>query len=77
MNSRRVDVYLPDVEATEDTAGHSEGWIRVRWSEVRLGDVLYIHNNEKIPADILLLGSSEKGCLPPRLSFSFHVCGCV
>ena len=61
VNSRRVDAYLPEVEVTPDTQGHSEGWVRIKWSEVKLGDVLYIRNNEKIPSDILLLGSSEKG----------------
>ncbi|OBA23975.1 phospholipid-translocating P-type ATPase [Metschnikowia bicuspidata var. bicuspidata NRRL YB-4993] len=33
---------------------------RKTWKEVKVGDVLRIHNNEEVPADILILSSSDE-----------------
>lgn len=33
--------------------------MKVRWQDVRVGDIVHLSNNEIIPADILLLKSSE------------------
>lgn len=34
-------------------------WERRYWQDVRVGDILYLENNEMIPADILILSTSE------------------
>lgn len=35
-------------------------WIPVKWKHVRVGDILKIRNNETIPADVVVLHTSDK-----------------
>lgn len=37
----------------------SKKYIKSRWQEIRVGDIVHLSNEEVIPADILLLKSSE------------------
>lgn len=37
----------------------SERYQKVRWQDVRVGDLVHLSNNETVPADILLLRSSN------------------
>ncbi|XP_055539760.1 phospholipid-transporting ATPase VD isoform X2 [Wyeomyia smithii] len=39
--------------------GESERYKKVLWQDVRVGDLLHLSNNETVPADILLLKSSD------------------
>uniref|UniRef100_A0A182PEF6 Phospholipid-transporting ATPase n=1 Tax=Anopheles epiroticus TaxID=199890 RepID=A0A182PEF6_9DIPT len=40
-------------------AGESERYKKVLWQDVRVGDLVHLSNNECVPADILLLKSSD------------------
>lgn len=35
-------------------------WTPVKWKDVRVGDILKIRNNETIPADMVVLHTSDK-----------------
>lgn len=37
----------------------TERYKRVKWKEVRVGDIVHLSNNETVPADILLLRTSN------------------
>ena len=37
----------------------SDRYKKVRWQDVRVGDLVHLSNNETVPADILLLKSSD------------------
>lgn len=37
----------------------SERYQKIAWQEVRVGDLVHLSNNETVPADILLLRSSN------------------
>lgn len=37
----------------------TERYVKLRWQDLRVGDVVHLSNNETVPADILLLKSSE------------------
>ena len=37
----------------------TERYVKLRWQDLRVGDVVHLSNNETIPADILLLKSSD------------------
>lgn len=37
----------------------SERYKKVLWQDVRVGDLVHLSNNETVPADILLLKSSD------------------
>ncbi|XP_052894439.1 phospholipid-transporting ATPase VD isoform X1 [Anopheles moucheti] len=39
--------------------GESERYKKVLWQDVRVGDLIHLSNNETVPADILLLKSSD------------------
>ncbi|XP_059615046.1 phospholipid-transporting ATPase VB isoform X2 [Phlebotomus argentipes] len=39
--------------------GESERYKRILWQDIRVGDLVHISNNETVPADILLLRSSD------------------
>ncbi|XP_041448239.1 phospholipid-transporting ATPase VA isoform X2 [Drosophila obscura] len=39
--------------------GETERYKRVKWQDLRVGDIVHLSNNETVPADILLLRSSE------------------
>ncbi|XP_055682408.1 phospholipid-transporting ATPase VA isoform X2 [Lutzomyia longipalpis] len=39
--------------------GETERYKRVLWQDIRVGDLVHISNNETVPADILLLRSSD------------------
>ena len=34
-------------------------FVKVAWKELRVGDIVHLSNNEQIPADILMLHSSD------------------
>lgn len=38
-------------------------WSPTCWQDLRVGDIVYISNNEGIPADILVLSTSEPDCI--------------
>ena len=46
---------VPHVSGLTKTMAFS----RKRWKEVRVGDVIRVHNNEEVPADMLILLSSD------------------
>ena len=50
QNGREVDVF--------DTS--TKQWIRTKWSTLRCGQLVRIKNREFIPADIVLVGSSDQ-----------------
>lgn len=37
----------------------TERYVKLHWSDLRVGDVVHLSNNETVPADILLLKSSD------------------
>lgn len=37
----------------------SERYRKIAWEDVRVGDIIHLSNNETVPADILLLRSSN------------------
>lgn len=37
----------------------TDRYVKIRWQDLRVGDLVHLSNNETIPADILLLKSSE------------------
>ncbi|BFF93658.1 probable phospholipid-transporting ATPase VA [Drosophila madeirensis] len=39
--------------------GETERYKRVKWQDMRVGDIVHLSNNETVPADILLLRSSD------------------
>ncbi|XP_026843048.1 probable phospholipid-transporting ATPase VA isoform X1 [Drosophila persimilis] len=39
--------------------GETERYKRVKWQDLRVGDIVHLSNNETVPADILLLRSSD------------------
>ncbi|KAK9509687.1 hypothetical protein O3M35_006947 [Rhynocoris fuscipes] len=40
--------------------GEEERYKKVTWKEIRVGDVVHLSNNEVVPADVLLLRSSDE-----------------
>jgi phospholipid-translocating ATPase len=40
--------------------GTNEGWRKILWKYVRVGDIVCIRNNEMVPADIVVLSTCEK-----------------
>ncbi|KAG2236582.1 hypothetical protein INT48_000136 [Thamnidium elegans] len=50
-----------DLPAGEPPADKCKvGWQEVQWQDVRVGDYVMIRNDEDIPADIIILSTSEK-----------------
>ena len=51
-----------DQKVNHASAHHLENgsWVEINWKQVLVGDVLLVKKNEQIPADIVLLNSSEK-----------------
>ncbi|XP_065358633.1 phospholipid-transporting ATPase VD isoform X2 [Calliphora vicina] len=39
--------------------GETERYKRVKWQDIRVGDIVHLSNNETVPADILLLRTSD------------------
>lgn len=37
----------------------AERYVRVKWRDVRVGDLVHLSNNEAVPADMVLLHSSN------------------
>ncbi|KAI0452434.1 phospholipid-translocating P-type ATPase [Xylaria acuta] len=35
--------------------GHEKGWTRIKWRDIRVGDIIRLERNERVPADIVLL----------------------
>ncbi|KAJ3203809.1 hypothetical protein HDU82_006292 [Entophlyctis luteolus] len=50
-NHRRPGVHSSQV--------HPSGWTAATWGDIQVGDVVLINNDEPIPADVLILNSSE------------------
>ena len=51
-------------EEEEDAVTKSQyRWRKTQWKNLRVGDVIYLSNDEGMPADILLLSSSEPDCI--------------
>jgi len=40
--------------------GTNEGWRKILWKYVRVGDIICIRNNEMVPADMVVLSTCEK-----------------
>ena len=38
-------------------------WKEITWGDIQVGDIILLQNDEPIPADILILSTSEPGCL--------------
>ena len=43
----------------EEKEEEKNGWKRVHWKDIRVGDIVMIKNNESIPADIIVLSTSN------------------
>ncbi|KAJ3012256.1 hypothetical protein HKX48_006359 [Thoreauomyces humboldtii] len=39
--------------------GHTPIWKRSKWEDVRVGDFVYLENNDPIPADLIIVATSE------------------
>ncbi|KAG5676651.1 hypothetical protein PVAND_006470 [Polypedilum vanderplanki] len=39
--------------------GETKRYVKIRWQDLNVGDIVHLSNNETVPADILLLKSSE------------------
>ncbi|KAI0403704.1 hypothetical protein F4802DRAFT_570734 [Xylaria palmicola] len=37
------------------TQGHRHRWARIKWRDIRVGDIVRLERNERVPADIVLL----------------------
>ncbi|KAI7901882.1 uncharacterized protein BX663DRAFT_487164 [Cokeromyces recurvatus] len=50
-----------DLPAGDPPVEHCKvGWQEVQWQDIQVGDYVMIRNNEDIPADIVILSTSEK-----------------
>jgi phospholipid-translocating ATPase len=38
-------------------------WIEIPWRDVRVGDIIRLKNDDPVPADIIVLSSSEDDCI--------------
>jgi phospholipid-translocating ATPase len=38
-------------------------WLETEWQSLRVGDIIYLKNDEPIPADIVILSTSEPDCM--------------
>lgn len=38
----------------------SNTFVEVKWQDLQIGDIIRVQNEEKFPADILLLGTSQE-----------------
>ncbi|KAJ8130952.1 hypothetical protein O1611_g2675 [Lasiodiplodia mahajangana] len=43
---------IPQPESEE---GHGKRWARIKWRDLRVGDIIRLDRNERVPADIVLL----------------------
>ncbi|KAI8944610.1 phospholipid-translocating P-type ATPase [Xylaria longipes] len=46
-----------NIIATEPKSrkGHEKRWTRIKWRDIRVGDIIRLERNERVPADIVLL----------------------
>lgn len=44
---------------SSSNSSESERYKKVKWQDVRVGDLIHLSNNETVPADILLLRTSD------------------
>lgn len=44
-----------DLEATTDVKLEAEDWIKVQWQHIQVGDIVCLHRDDAVPADIALL----------------------
>lgn len=51
----------------------SERYRKVAWKDVRVGDIVHLSNNETVPADILLLRSSNPHGVSINWTFSLSL----
>ncbi|KAL7747226.1 hypothetical protein RI367_007437 [Sorochytrium milnesiophthora] len=72
MAERRHSLVSPDFEAKDpqqtkrgsvQVGGPPPQWTPVEWRHLRVGEFVLLKNNEFIPADIVVLASSEPDCL--------------
>lgn len=55
INSRLTRRLVRDAKKSSST----DGFENVEWKDVLVGDIIEIHNNEEIPADLVMLVTSE------------------
>uniref|UniRef100_A0A182JIU2 Phospholipid-transporting ATPase n=1 Tax=Anopheles atroparvus TaxID=41427 RepID=A0A182JIU2_ANOAO len=53
------NLHMYAVPSNPATINESERYKKVLWQDVRVGDLVHLSNNETVPADILLLKSSD------------------
>ena len=52
-----IEMFIPTFHRESDS------YQKLRWQDIHVGDIVHLSNNETVPADILLLKSSEPdGC---------------
>jgi phospholipid-transporting ATPase len=61
-NSRRAQRLMKWIpaEARNIMDSNSDAWDSTMWEDVQVGDILKIRNREMVPADVVLLASSDK-----------------
>ncbi|KAI8838402.1 hypothetical protein BC829DRAFT_493000 [Chytridium lagenaria] len=52
-----------DLQHGKDSSGNDNVWKETSWGNVKVGDVVLLRNNEPIPADLVILSTSEPECL--------------
>ncbi|TRX89907.1 hypothetical protein FHL15_009179 [Xylaria flabelliformis] len=53
-NQMQGDTDLIAIEL-KSREGHQKGWNRIKWRDLRVGDIIRLTRNERVPADIVLL----------------------
>lgn len=47
----------------KSVGGEEPTWGKKKWQDIRVGDVLFLSNNQPVPADIVILSTSEEDAL--------------
>jgi phospholipid-translocating ATPase len=60
-----VPSYVPPPSPTklQSESKKKASWKQTLWKDIRVGDIIYLTNNETIPADIIVLSTSEPDCI--------------
>ena len=61
VQNEDIENFHVDVENRESINNvHMSSLEQIEWKDIRVGDILYLRKNEEVPADILLLSTSER-----------------
>eukprot|EP01133_Synstelium_polycarpum_P016143 gene16143-19208_t len=56
INNRTTMIYRPPVRENGESAGSFE---KANWKDLKVGDIIYVQNDELLPADIICLSTSR------------------